>query len=67
MTCSDIDEIKKHLCCQIEIEEYDDGHLTVECATCSKILFIIYPLVLPQQLKQEVKKNVRKNYHIRRH
>ena len=65
MACFDINEIKKHLCCQIEMDEYDDGHVTIECKTCNKILLRIYPLILPNQLNNEVKQNVRKNYHVR--
>ena len=65
MTCFDIDKIREHLECQIEIEEYDDGHLTVECITCGKILLSLYPLILPEKFKR--KPYGQKNYHIRGH
>ena len=70
MTCNDIDELKNHLCCEIELDEYDDGHLTVECKSCNQILFKIYPLLLPDKIIQKIKKKERyngrsrKNYHI---
>ena len=62
MACTHIDELRDHLNCEIEIDEYSDGHLTVECKTCNKILLHIYPLILPQKLKGT--KNALKNYHI---
>ena len=72
MACNDIDELKIHLYCEIELDEYDDGHLTVECKTCNKVLFEIYPLLLPDKIVQKIKKKERyngrsrKNYHISR-
>lgn len=69
MTCLDINEIKDHLCCEIELDEYTDGHISVECVSCGKVLFEIYPLILPKKIAQKIKRkesNGRKNYHISR-
>ena len=63
---NDIDELRDHLCCKIELDEYDDGHITVECTSCNKILFQIYPLLLPSAIAEQIRKKngTRKNYHI---
>ena len=72
MPCNDINELKSQLCCQLELDEYDDGHLSIECKTCNKVLFEIYPLLLPIAVMKKIKKKeryngrIRKNYHISR-
>lgn len=65
---NDIDELRDHLYCQIELDEYDDGHLTVECTSCNKILLEIYPLLLPKIIKKQIRKHKvdRKNYRVSR-
>ena len=70
MPCCDIKELREHLYCEIEIDEYDDGHFTIECMTCNKILLEIYPLILPTQIIHKIKKRkpfngkFHKNYHV---
>jgi hypothetical protein len=59
---NDIEELKKHIYCEIEIDEYDDGHLNIECMTCNKILLEIYPLLSSREIKERLKNG--KNYHI---
>ena len=65
MSCCNIQEFREHLYCEIEIDEYNDGHFSIECKTCNKVLLSLYPLILPEKIKKEVKHG-RKNYHIRR-
>jgi hypothetical protein len=51
MACEDFNEFRCHLGCTLELDEYDDGTFTVECATCGRILFTIDRLILPSKFK----------------
>lgn len=34
-------KLKKHLNCNVEINEYDDGTMSLECNSCGRIIFSI--------------------------
>ena len=60
-----IDKLREHLYCEIELNEYDDGHFTVECISCNKILLKVYPRIPPHQIKERLL-NDHKNYYLSR-